>query len=82
MERIVKRKKPLKKVRIHLMKNPAQASVVGIRMSKSVDYVASILGCWYAGRPFVPLCPSLPPERVDQYASDLVWQDLFEIEKF
>lgn len=36
---------------------------VALSITKSADYLAALLGCWYAGRAFIPLDPSLPPER-------------------
>lgn len=36
---------------------------VGIGISKSADYIASMLGVWLAGGAFVPLDPALPKER-------------------
>ncbi|MCC7529297.1 MAG: amino acid adenylation domain-containing protein [Candidatus Melainabacteria bacterium] len=36
---------------------------IGIGISKSADYIASMLGAWLAGVPFVPVDPQLPEER-------------------
>jgi len=36
---------------------------VGIGISKSAEYIASILGAWIAGAAFVPIDPVLPKER-------------------
>lgn len=36
---------------------------VALSIPKSADYLVALLGCWYAGRAFIPLDPSLPPER-------------------
>lgn len=36
---------------------------VGIGISKSADYIASMLGVWLAGGAFIPLDPALPKER-------------------
>ena len=38
-------------------------NAVGIGITKSADYIASMLGCWLAGVPFVPVDPALPKER-------------------
>ncbi len=37
--------------------------LVAIDIEKSADYLAAVLGCWYAGAAFLPLDPQLPPER-------------------
>ncbi len=38
-------------------------NAIGIGISKSADYIASMLGAWIAGAAFVPLDPTLPKER-------------------
>lgn len=38
---------------------------VALEMEKSTEYIAAMLGCWYAGAAFIPLPPSLPQERRD-----------------
>lgn len=38
-------------------------SLVALCLEKSADYIAAMLGCWYAGAAFLPLDPSLPDER-------------------
>jgi amino acid adenylation domain-containing protein len=38
-------------------------SLVGLSLEKSAAYVAALLGAWWAGAAFVPLCPSLPAVR-------------------
>lgn len=40
-----------------------EEQLVGIGISKSADYIASMLGIWIAGAAFVPLDPALPKER-------------------
>lgn len=37
--------------------------IVGLDLGKSADYVAALLGVWWAGAAFVPLPPELPAER-------------------
>lgn len=43
---------------------PAE-SVIGLCIEKSADYIAALLGVWYAGLAFAPLPPSLPAARRD-----------------
>ncbi len=50
-------------------KLPAE-SVIGIAIEKSADYIAAILGVWYAGLAFAPLPPSLPAARRDLIVAD------------
>jgi amino acid adenylation domain-containing protein/thioester reductase-like protein len=38
---------------------------VALAFEKSINYIAALLGCWYAGAAFVPLPPSLPAARRD-----------------
>ncbi|MBU6450972.1 MAG: amino acid adenylation domain-containing protein [Cyanobacteria bacterium REEB67] len=38
--------------------------VLGLCLDKSADYVATMLGAWFAGAAFVPLDPGLPAERL------------------
>jgi amino acid adenylation domain-containing protein/thioester reductase-like protein len=40
-----------------------EGDVVGIGISKSAEYIASMLGIWASGAAFVPLDPTLPKER-------------------
>jgi amino acid adenylation domain-containing protein/thioester reductase-like protein len=39
-------------------------SVLGLCLEKSADYIATMLGAWFAGVAFVPLDPGLPAERL------------------
>ncbi len=53
---------------------------VAIYADKSFDALIAVLGCWKAGRPFVPLDPSYPRERLkymlmDSAASVLLYAD-------
>lgn len=48
---------------------PAE-SVIGVSIEKSADYIAAILGVWYAGLAFAPLPPSLPTARRDFIVRD------------
>ena len=48
---------------------PAE-SVIGVAIEKSADYIAAILGVWYAGLAFAPLPPSLPAARRDFIVAD------------
>ncbi len=53
---------------------------VAIFADKSFDALIAVLGCWKAGRPFVPLDPSYPRERLkymldDSDASVLLYAD-------
>lgn len=48
---------------------PAE-SVIGVSIEKSADYIAAILGVWYAGLAFAPLPPSLPAARRDFIVAD------------
>src|SRR5690349_909749 len=45
-------------------------TLVGLRLEKSPELIAALLGVWEAGAAFVPLDPSLPPERLDFIARD------------
>lgn len=55
----------------HLMQNGAQAEdVIGLRLEKSADYIAALLGVWYAGAAFAPLPPSLPAARREYIIRD------------
>lgn len=38
--------------------------VVGIHVEKSAQYIAAMVGTWFAGAAFVPLDPRLPAERI------------------
>lgn len=38
--------------------------IVGIAIQKSPQYIAAMLGIWYAGAAFLPLDPSLPVDRI------------------
>src|SRR5262245_60438946 len=49
----------------HLRKESAAEATVALELEKSAEYIASMLGCWYAGAAFIPLPPSLPQERRD-----------------
>lgn len=51
-------------------KNLPAESVIGISIEKSADYVAAMLGAWYAGLAFAPLPPSLPAARRDFIVAD------------
>lgn len=48
---------------------PAE-SIIGLCFEKSADYVAALLGVWYAGLAFAPLPPSLPAARRDYIVRD------------
>ncbi len=50
--------------------NLPDESVVGVSIEKSADYIAAILGVWYAGLAFAPLSPSLPAARRDFIVRD------------
>jgi nonribosomal peptide synthetase DhbF len=39
-------------------------AIVGLRLVKSADWVASMIGTWWAGSAFLPLDPSLPARRL------------------
>ncbi len=41
----------------------AEGEPVGIGISKSAEYIASMLGAWISGAAFVPIDPVLPKER-------------------
>lgn len=41
----------------------AAGRCVAIHITKSADYIAAVLGCWYAGAAFMPLDPDLPSAR-------------------
>ena len=38
-------------------------NLVALSIEKSSDYIAALLGCWFAGAAFMPLDPCMPPER-------------------
>ena len=44
--------------------------IVGLAFEKSADYIAALLGTWYAGAAFAPLPPSLPAARRDFIIQD------------
>ncbi|MFN7114712.1 MAG: AMP-binding protein [Alphaproteobacteria bacterium] len=48
---------------------PAE-SVIGLCFEKSADYIAALIGTWYAGLAFAPLPPSLPAARRDYIVRD------------
>lgn len=48
----------------------SRGDIVGIAISKSADYVVSLLAIWYAGAAFVPLEPALPLDRVSFMCQD------------
>lgn len=55
----------------HLMQSGVQAEdVIGLCFEKSADYIAALLGVWYAGAAFAPLPPSLPAARRDFIIND------------
>ena len=55
----------------HLMQNGAKAEeVIGLCFDKSADYIAALLGVWYAGAAFAPLPPNLPAARRDFIVKD------------
>lgn len=45
-------------------------SIIGLCFEKSADYIAALLGVWYAGLAFAPLPPSLPAARRDYIVRD------------
>lgn len=44
---------------------------VALRIGKSADYIAAMLGCWYAGAAFVPVDPALPEARKEFILNDI-----------
>lgn len=55
----------------HLMQTGAKTEdVIGLCFDKSADYIAALLGVWYAGAAFAPLPPSLPAARRDFIIND------------
>lgn len=44
--------------------------IVGICVEKSSEYIASLLGVWYAGAAFLPIDPKLPSERIEFILED------------
>src|SRR5690606_2744025 len=55
----------------HLMQTGAKPEdVIGLCFDKSADYIAALLGVWYAGAAFAPLPPSLPAARRDFIIND------------
>lgn len=38
---------------------------VALFFEKSPEYIIALLGCWYAGMAFTPICPTLPKARID-----------------
>lgn len=54
-----------------LMQRGAKAEdVIGLCLDKSADYIAALLGVWYAGAAFAPLPPGLPAVRRDFIVKD------------
>lgn len=45
-------------------------TVIGLCFEKSADYIAALIGTWYAGLAFAPLPPSLPAARRDFIVRD------------
>ena len=58
-------------VRIDGGTGSADGEPIGIGISKSADYIASMLGIWLAGKAFVPVDPVLPKERAQYIANKL-----------
>ena len=48
-----------------------KGSRVGLHIPKSFELVAAMLGCWMRGLIFIPLDPSLPPKRIEEYINDV-----------
>jgi non-ribosomal peptide synthetase component F len=44
--------------------------LIAIAIEKSADYIAALLGCWYAGKAFLPLDPALPQARLQWILQD------------
>lgn len=45
--------------------------IVGIRMDRSADLIAAMLGTWKAGAAYVPLDTTMPPDRLAFMVSDI-----------
>ena len=41
--------------------------LLGLEFPKGIDYVIALLSCWWSGRAFLPLDPSLPAQRLRSY---------------
>ena len=42
-----------------------KGDLIAINLEKSFNYIATLLGIWYAGAAFLPLSPSLPKKRME-----------------
>lgn len=47
-----------------------KGGLIALNIEKSSDYLAALLGCWFASAAFMPLDPALPPERKDFILAD------------
>lgn len=52
------------------LKENAKGNFVGVSIEKSAKYLTAILGCWFAGKAFVPVGTSLPKNRRDYILND------------
>ncbi|MAA80409.1 MAG: hypothetical protein CL916_14230, partial [Deltaproteobacteria bacterium] len=54
----------------HTLSDLPKHSRIGAHIPKSFDLVAAMLGCWMRGLVFIPLDPSLPSKRIEEYIHD------------
>lgn len=59
-----------------LKKRGSTSNYVTVKLPKSSRYITAILGCWIAGKAFVPIGNDLPDTR-KRYIEDVVDTDLF-----
>lgn len=58
------------------------ADFVGVSLEKSAKYIASILGCWFAGKAFVPAGITLPENRREYILKDAGTDFIFSEENY
>ena len=53
-----------------LRRGVRHGNLIAVCLDRSIDMVVAILGIWKAGAAYVPIEPSLPPDRISQMLED------------